>query len=127
MPERRLQPVGARVLDNYSFLKHICKTRSAKKQTKLLKEATTDQLLSLVEVCSNILRGRFTLNNRQKAKLHPFASVLRKLARARSERTARRIVQTGGGPLLPALLAPILFHAAQHLIQKFDSSPSDGK
>ena len=79
-----------------------------------------------MEVCANILRGQFTLNNRQKAKLLPYASVLRKLARARSERTARRIVQTGGGPLLPALLTPILFHAAQHLIQNFTSA-SDGE
>lgn len=120
---KKVQHIGQRVLDNFTFLKQICKTRSSKRQNKLITDASTDQLLALVEVCSNILKGQFKLSDRQKNKIIPFAPTLRKLSRARSDKGARRIVQSGGAALIPALLAPVLFHAAQHLIQRV----TDGK
>ena len=118
------QPIGPLILKNYPFLNSICKSRSNKKRNKLLKEANREQLLSLVEVCHNILLSNFKLSERQRQKLLPFADTVRKLARARSEKRAKQIIfeqQTGeGGPaIFASLLAPVLFEAAQHLISNF--------
>ncbi|MGN6671080.1 MAG: hypothetical protein ACTHJ4_06040 [Candidatus Nucleicultricaceae bacterium] len=122
---REAQPVGQRILSNYSFLKRLCHTRSDRKRTKLLSGANTEELLAIVEICCNILRGQFRLSRRQTEKLVPFAPTVRKLSHARSENGARRTIistQTGGG-LFASLLTPVLISAAQHLIQKV----ADGK
>jgi hypothetical protein len=116
------QQVGHRVLDNYSFLRQICRTRSAKTRERLLSEASADQLLAIVEICSNILKGTFNLTGRQRDKLVPYAQQIRQLSRSRSEQGARRRLlqqqrQTGHG-LFTTLLAPILLHAAQQLIHR---------
>jgi hypothetical protein len=64
--------------------------------------------------------SNFNLTPKQKKRLQPYAGLVRKLARVRSEKAARKIVrQTGRGAILPALLAPILIEAASHLISKF--------
>lgn len=123
MARRRLRPkpVGERVLKNYAFLKKLGKTHSAKLQKSLLQNANCDELLCLTEICSNILSGNFDLTRKQREKLHPFAHFIRKLARARSECGARKIVlnqQGGQVGVIGALLAPILVEAAQHLITK---------
>lgn len=123
-PESNRQPIGPLILKNYSFLNSICKIRSNKKRNKILKEANREQLLSLVEVCYNILTSNFNLSERQKRKLIPFADTIRKLARARSEKRAKKIIfeqQSGaGGPaIFASLLGPVLIEAAQHLISKF--------
>jgi hypothetical protein len=118
---KSLKPIGKLILKNYAFLKALCRTRSDQKREELINSATREQLLSLVEVCSNILSEDFPLNKRQRNRLCPFAPTVRQLARARSERRARDVIryqQTGGGApaLLAALLAPVLVEAAQHLI-----------
>lgn len=123
-PNKDRQPIGPLILKNYSFLKSICKSRSEEKRNKLLKEATREELLSLVEVCHNILTSNFQLTERQKRKLFPFADTVRRLSRARSEKRARQVIrehQTGGGgpAIFASLLAPILVEAAQHLISNF--------
>lgn len=114
------QPIGQTVLNNFSFLRRICKTRSAKRRQTLINNANRDQLISLVESCSNILKGNFKLTGKQRAKLIPFASVVRKLGKTRSERGARlALQQVGSGPgFLVPLLGPILLEAAHHLISK---------
>uniref|UniRef100_A0A183C7L2 Integrase catalytic domain-containing protein n=1 Tax=Globodera pallida TaxID=36090 RepID=A0A183C7L2_GLOPA len=48
--------------------------------------AGCEELLTLVEICLNILNGSFCLTNKQKQKIAPFANFIRKLARARSEK-----------------------------------------
>jgi superfamily I DNA/RNA helicase len=120
---RKPQPVGERVIKNYNFLKRLVSTRSEKKRCQLLSEASADQLLAIVESASNILNWKYRLNNRQRNKLKPFAHTVRRLARARSEKGARRIVQTGGSlALIGTLLGPILADAAFHLIHKFTNA-----
>jgi hypothetical protein len=86
----------------------------------LLQGATCAELLSLTEISSNILRGKFNLSSRQKKKILPHASYIRRLGALRSEKGARKFVknQTGGQAVLGALLAPILIEAARHLISK---------
>jgi hypothetical protein len=116
----RRQPIGQRVLDNYAFLKKLARTKSTKKRAHLLENATSDELLALTEVSSNILAGSFCLSKQQKGRLSPHSAYIRKLARLRSEKTARRFIknQTGGQAILGALLGPILVEAAHHLISK---------
>jgi len=120
MARREVQPIGQRVLDNYNFLKKLSKVRSEKKRTSLLSNASCDELLALIEISSNVLAGRFCLTQRQRKRIIPFANYLRRLARIRSERGARKFVknQRGGQAVLGALLAPILVEAASHLISK---------
>ena len=113
-----LKVIGPRVLENYKFLRKIAKSRSEKRRLSLLQNATRDELLTLVEVASNILSTKFSLTNREKNKLAPHANYLRSLARARSEKRAKRIVQHGNGFILPALLLPIISEATRLILSK---------
>ncbi|KAL3068191.1 hypothetical protein niasHS_016437 [Heterodera schachtii] len=111
------QTVGQRVLDNYEYLKSLGRTTSHKKRRHLLSTAGCEELLSLVEICLNLLNGSFCLTRKQKQKLLPFANTIRRLARVRSEQSARKLIlqqqpQQEGGSLFAPLLAPILLEAA---------------
>jgi hypothetical protein len=115
---RELQTIGPKVLNNYIFLRKIAKSKSEKRRIGLLKNASKEQLLTLVEVASNILSSNFSLTKRQKEKLLPHAHYVRKLSRSRSEVGARRIVQRGNGAVLASLLIPIVAEAARFLLLK---------
>lgn len=120
--KRALLDVGERVIRNYVWLRRLARTKSHARRLRLVADAGTDQLLALVEVAANLIRRRFPLSIRQRERLAPFAQAVRSLARARSEKTAKRLVQKGaGGPLLASLLVPVLLEAARHLI-----SPANG-
>ena len=116
------QVIGPRILENYSFLRKIAKSKSDRKRLNALRNANRDELLAIVEVCSNLLSSNFNLTTRQKKKIVPFASYIRKLARIRSESGARKIVvQTGSGIFLPSLLIPVIAEATRYLISsQFD-------
>ena len=122
MSRNRAQVIGPMILENYSFLRKIAKSKSDNKRLNSLRNANSDELLALVEVCSNILSSNFNLTTRQKNKLVPFANYIRKLARIRSESGARKIiVQTGAGIFLPSLLIPVLAEATRYLISSLDN------
>lgn len=110
--------VGDRIFSNYDFLKKISRTSSQRKRSRLLRGATDDELLSIVEAAANVLKGRFPLTKRQLNKLIPNASGVRKLSRARTPKGARSAIQHGGGSLLPSLLLPILIEAGRYLINR---------
>jgi hypothetical protein len=115
------QAVGERILKNFDFLKQLSRLKSEQKRNHLLKNATCDELLAIVEIATNILKGGFCLTKRQRNKLTPFAQYIRKIAKLRSERGARKYFnnqQGGQVGILSALLAPVLVEAAQHLISK---------
>jgi len=107
------------IADNHQFLRSLAKTKSTHKRKRLLKSATTQQLLSLVEIALNILRNRFRLTHRQKNRMLPFAQFIRRLGRIRSERGARKlIVQKGSGLPIAAfasLLTPVIIELARSL------------
>ena len=100
--------VGESVKRNITFLRKLAKTKSEKIRKRLLDNASSEQILAIVEICVNILKFRFRLRNLQRHKLAQHAPVVRKLGRARSEKTARRILQTGGGNMLGPLILPVL-------------------
>lgn len=112
-----LRVIGPRVLENYSFLKKIATSKSPNRRISLLKNATTDELLCLVEVAANILakNSKFPLTEGRKKKLSPHIDYLRKLSRIRSENKARKFVQVGNG-IFPTLLIPIISEAARLLL-----------
>lgn len=87
----------------------------------MLRHASDEQLLIIVEVALNILKANFQLTNRQKQKLMPFAETVRQLSRARRPHRARQIVQIGGGVMLPALLMPIVVELGRYLVDKYGS------
>jgi len=113
-----MKVIGPRVIENYLFLKKIAKSRSDKRRLGLLKNASSDQLLTLVEVASNLLTSNYPLTKCQREKIKPYLACVRKLAHSRSEQGARRIVQIGNGAFIPSLLIPIITEAARYIIDK---------
>ena len=112
--------VGARIFDNFNFLKKLARTKSEKKRKRLIKLADPNELLAVVEICANIIRSpSFNLRTRQKNRLLPHATYIRKVAKVRSEKGARRIIMRGsGGPALAAILAPIVAEVTRVLFSK---------
>lgn len=107
------------VISNQKFLKQLCNTKSERKLRKILKTSTTEQLLSLTEICLNIVTSRFNLTTRQKNRLIPYADFVRRIGRIKTERGARKfIIQKGTGAgtsFFTALLTPILIE----LVKKY--------
>lgn len=118
------------IASNHQFLRSLARTKSHRRRKRLLKSATTQQLLSLVEIALNILRNRFRLTQRQKNRMLPFVAFIRQLGRIRSERGARKlVVQKGGGlpiALFSSLLTPIILELARTVISNSSSSSNDG-
>lgn len=121
--KNRQKVIGQRVLEHFNFLQKLAKTKSESRRCNYLKEASSDQLLSIVEIAKNLVNSNFPLTGRQKNRLLPYANCIRKISRARSESgTKRLILQKGSGfGFIPALLVPIIVEAARQLI----SSKSD--
>lgn len=109
--------VGKRIVKHYFFLKKLSKS-SNEQQLDLVKNATDDQILAIVEICVNVLKQSFKITNKQRSKLVPHANIIRKMSRCRSAKSAKKIIQKGGGVVsLGALLAPVLFEAARFLLK----------
>jgi len=119
-----MNTVGSRVLNNYKFLKSLHSCKSEDERINLIKHASFEELLSLVEICTNILQPCcFKLSTQQRKRLVPFADFIRTLARKRSERTAKRLLRKvqsgkGAGVLFAALLGPILTEASRLLLER---------
>jgi hypothetical protein len=110
--------VNQLVRDNADFLKILARTKSNKKQRRLLRLATTNQLLTLTEICFNIVKERFKLTKRQKNRLIPYTEFVRHMSRVRSERGARNVINQKGGSVgtFAALLTPVLLELAKKYI-----------
>jgi len=107
------------ITENKTFLQQVAKTKSQRKLKKLISEANTDQLLSISEIVFNILRGNFPLKDRYRRKLGKNAQFYRKIVQARTERSARKHIQTGGAiGALSAILAPVIGAIAQSILDK---------
>lgn len=82
---------------NCDFLHNFhAKCRSKRTQRGIIERASDEQLLCFVEACFNILKGRVPLQRRHLLRLGAMKHVLRRLARARSARTTRKLLLTGG-------------------------------
>ena len=107
------------VRNNCEFLQRLAKTRSDRKKQKYISIADRDKLLAIVEICTNILKANFPLKHIQRKKLSQNADYYRKISRARTEKSARHRIQTGGSAIaLAAVLAPVLGSVAQYILDK---------
>ena len=111
------QLISNLVIKNFTFLKKLCRTNSNKKREELIKCASFEELLSLVEISLNVLKQKFVLTTKQKKRLLPFAEQIRKLSSRRSIEGARKTIQIGGGAFLVTLLAPVVWEIAKQLIK----------
>jgi superfamily I DNA/RNA helicase len=107
------------IVDNKHFLHQIAYSKSERNIQKLINSANSDQILAISEIIFNILKGNFPLKNRQRKKLSEKADYFRQIARARSETSARKRIQTGGQlGALSAILAPVIGYIAQNILDK---------
>jgi hypothetical protein len=107
------------IKNNCDFLQKLAKTKSENKKQKYISIADRDKLLAIVEICSNILKANFPLKKYQRKKLARNADYYRKISRARTEKSARHRIQTGGSAIaLAAILAPVLGTIAQQILDK---------
>jgi hypothetical protein len=118
-----MQKIGPSVFNNITFLNKLTKSKSERKRQRLLRLATTEELCSIINSASNLIKGRFKLTTRQRNRLAPHLAIVRKIGRSRSDQRVKRLLQRGGGlAALPAILVPILIEAF-----KFIKSSKDGQ
>jgi len=107
------------ITENNEFLRKLSKTKSENRKNKYISEASKEQILALVEIIANILKGNFPLKRNKRVKLSKSADYYRSVARARTERTARNRLQTGGHiGALAAILSPVIGAIAQHFLDR---------
>jgi hypothetical protein len=107
------------IVENKEFLNKLAKTKSHKKFINLIKNANNEQLLAIVDICHNIVKGNLKLKNIKRKKLSQSKNYYRAVSRSRSAKTAQHRIQTGGNPgLIAAIIAPVLGALAQNLLDK---------
>lgn len=75
----------------------------------ILKGASNNLILSIIECAYNILKGRVNLTEKQKKKLLNYKGVLRNIVKKRHTKNKHKlVVDQCGGSFLPALLLPVL-------------------
>lgn len=129
--------VGRRTVRNFDFLYALSRCKEPKEKWQILRSANRNQLLSIVDIASNILCENFKLTKKEGKRLEQYVEFLQKLARAKTEKSVRKlvlkgegirllrrpkiggqqkgdgvVVQEGRGGFLPALLIPILVELA---------------
>jgi hypothetical protein len=100
--------VGSIILRNQKFLRQLAITSSDKIRKKIISQASVDELLAVVEICTNILKDRFRPRVNHRKKLIEVAPYIRKIARARSPTTARRLLSIGTQSIFRSLILPVL-------------------
>ena len=111
-----MKPIGQSIFNNHLFLKKLSFTKSDRKRRQLLRLATNEELLAIIEIALNILKGRFELSPKQKYQLLPYASTIRQISRAKTPKGIKKVLQTGGGlSILPALIAPVIVEIIRSL------------
>ena len=112
--------ISSLIMDNKDFLNLLARSKSDSKRHRMLKQANSQQLLAIAEICLNIVKARYQLTTRQRKRLLPYAEFVRRMSRARSERGARKIISqkgSGFGGVLTALLTPILIEIGRKIIK----------
>jgi len=113
--------VGPRFKRNIPFVKLLLKEKDEKNRQQMIKNAGTDEIFALMDAAYNILNFKFPLTPKQRRKLAGFAKSLRHLAKKKTADQGRRIIQKGRGPLIAALLVPVVAEVARHIISRITS------
>ena len=73
-----------------------------------MRQVDSKLIRCICECAYNVLRGNVPLTKEQTAHLKKHATLLRKITRKGDGVKKKKIIQTGGGAVLPALLTPLL-------------------
>lgn len=100
--------VGRRIFRNYNFLKLLV-LANKQKRLNILKNASPDQLYSIIETAANLVKyKKFCLNRTDKKRIKPYEKLMLKLADMNSpSQVVLRFQQSGKGFWM-ALLIPVL-------------------
>ena len=111
--------MSSRVKRNALGLHLLARNKDPKLARAIIANANKDFICALCECAHNILEGNVRLNASQKAKLRRYKRNLRVLSDKQPGVTRkRRVLQTGGGAFLTALLAPLATSVIFPLIKK---------
>lgn len=95
-----------KINSNINFLKFLS-TCNVKQRKAILKLATKDEILSLTEVCINLLGGNIELTLSERKRLKKHSKTIRGVSgKIPFTQKKKLLVQRGG--FLPLLLAPLL-------------------
>ena len=109
--------IGERIYRNFGFLKELAMTKSHTKRLKLLRNANTEQLLSVIEAAANVGDFQtFCPTKHEINKLKPHRRYIQKVSRTTNPNEARLVLQKGGGPFFAALLVPFLAEVVRSII-----------
>jgi hypothetical protein len=117
--------VSPLIESNLPFLRNIHSfAKCPKKIEKIIKNATDGELLCLVEISLNILKGRLPLGDGRRArKLKNQVNTIRRISRTRTAKSARRLLlpeQKGKGlPAIAGILASVLIPMIAEKIQQY--------
>ena len=100
--------VGDIVQQCKEFLWKLATTKSDRKYYRTVANASDEELLSVVEISLNILRGCYKPRRNYMKKLVDDADFVRKLARARTPRAVKRLLREGDQSTLQSLILPVL-------------------
>lgn len=94
-----------RVARNRAFLKKLFVSKSV---TKILRSASDDEILTIVEICYNIMRFRFNLSQTEKDSLRQVAGQIFDLSELRERQAAEKLLLDYSFPrtFYSRLLAP---------------------
>jgi hypothetical protein len=109
--QQSVSKISSLIHGNLPFLRSLGGKCAKRQQENLIAGASDAELLCLVEICLNLLHGRLPAHHRRLMVLRRQADTLRRLSRARSPKTARRLLLQQKGGALPAVagvLASIL-------------------
>uniref|UniRef100_A0A183CQS6 DUF4477 domain-containing protein n=1 Tax=Globodera pallida TaxID=36090 RepID=A0A183CQS6_GLOPA len=130
-----LANISPYIKNNVDYIQRLTRCRSSRGCTyqTLIKRASTEQLLCLVECALNVLRSRVPTRRQHLHRLRNQAQLVRALSKSRSAHRARSLLlrqQTGRGvPALAGLLAsvvlPVLADRVVHAVKAISgySSP----
>ncbi len=96
--------LAVRVKNNLQFLKKSLSTPNLK---RYLNRASDDQILTIVEVCFNLINHRYLLTQRQLQSLKKFAPQIRILAKVRTRQRAENILNALPAIFYSHLLTPL--------------------
>src|SRR5687768_16469789 len=91
---------------NWSFLKRLSKC-GKKKRTELIQQATPDQIRSLTEIASNVIKGNFKVNEETVKKFNKHKEHIRHLAKKTISHKKKKDNLTQKGGFLPLLITPV--------------------
>lgn len=137
--------IGPRTRRNFLFLYRLLDTKSPKQRWAMIQGCNKDELLSIIDVCTNVRRKSFKLSAKERRRIERHESALNRLSRVRSEKSAKKWIQTGEGVvhnpqarrkretykivqrggMLPAILAPVLTELAAQLIDHIIPDPPE--